>query len=125
AAAMGRFVPMIAVGLIGGALADRFGRRPLHLAVTFATGIVSAIQCALAWFDMLALWHIYVGVFMAGIHWASDMPLRRTMLGQSVPRALLGPAMALDSSGNNTTRLIGPLIGGASLALGGIAAGFL
>jgi MFS family permease len=124
-AAMMRFLPMAAIGIVSGAVAEKIGRRQLYLIVTLFTATVTAAQFMLAINDALEVWHIFVGAFVSGVHWATDFPVRRTMLGQSVAGHRVGPAMALDAAASNITRLFGPLMGGLALAWTGIATAFL
>jgi len=124
-AAMLRFLPLAAVGLFSGAIADRFGRKRLLMWITAIAGAATAIQFLLAALGALEVWHVCIGALAAGLHWATEMPARRTMLGQAVATGLVGPAMALDSAANNATRMAGPLLGGVALGVVDIAFAFL
>ena len=72
----------------------------------------------------IEVWHLAVGALLAGVYWAAELPLRRTLLGSTVPPERLVPAMALDTTTNNLTKMMGPLLGGIVLQLVGLAGTF-
>lgn len=119
-----RMAPLFLFGVPMGALADRFERKLLLL---LGLGILALSSAVLAWLaitDRLALWHVAIGVFLSGSFWAAEFPVRRTMLGELVPGEALGPAMALESSTSNATRMLGPALGGLLLEALGLGAVF-
>lgn len=120
-----RLGPIGPAGIVTGVLADAMGRRTLYLVATGLVVLVSAIQFVLALTGDLQLWHIAVGALLSGIYWATDLPLRRTMLGDVAGTMRMAPAMALDASVNNANRMLGPLIGGVLLETLGAAGAFL
>src|SRR5207244_5625329 len=66
--------------------------------------------------------HLAVGGGAAGIVWASELAVRRRMIGEVVPPERIGAAVAFDSLTNSIARVLGPLCGGVSfesLGLGG------
>jgi MFS family permease len=70
--------------------------------------------------DLIQLWHLAVGSFLNGIFWATEMPTRRTLLGEIAGPDRLGSAMGFDSVTNNGTRMLGPILGGVLLELIGL-----
>src|SRR5205823_6092971 len=70
----------------------------------------------------IRVWHVALGGAVAGIAWASEMAVRRRMIGEVVPADRVVAAVALDSLTNSIARVLGPLCGGAAfdtLGLGG------
>ncbi|MDH3663144.1 MAG: MFS transporter, partial [Alphaproteobacteria bacterium] len=65
--------------------------------------------------DQLTLWHVGFSAFLNGTFWAAEFSVRRSMLGEIAGSARLGPAMALESSTSNATRMLGPAMGGLIL----------
>lgn len=120
-----RMLPMPLLGAVAGALAERVSPRRLLLVVLGCGMAVTAIQGALAWAGVLALWHVGVGVVVSGVFWAFDMPLRRTMLGELAGPGRTAAAMGLDSATNNATRMLGPGVGGLLMEFVGIHGAFL
>jgi len=120
-----RMAPLFLFGLPMGILADRFDRKILLLIGLFALAASSSLLAMLAFFDQLTLWHVGLSAFLNGTFWATELSVRRSMLGEIAGNARLGPAMALESSTSNATRMLGPALGGLILeaaGLGGIFA---
>jgi MFS family permease len=60
-------LPRLLVGAVGGAIADRFGRRRV-LMITQTAAMIQAIVCWLAVeFEVIELWHIAVLAFCLGV----------------------------------------------------------
>ena len=55
----------------------------------------------------------------SGVFWATDMPIRRRLLGDLAGENV-SKAMGLDSATGNATRMLGPLLGGIMLQLVGM-----
>ena len=110
-----RMLPLALLGSIIGTFADRLSTRLLLILV-----MISAMLAALFVFLIFAFgfdnyWLVAVSSLIAGIVWATDMPLRRRLLGDIAGLDRIAPAMSLDSATNNGTRMIGPLFGGILL----------
>ncbi|HEX3209857.1 MAG TPA: MFS transporter, partial [Geminicoccaceae bacterium] len=93
-----RMAPMFLFGIPIGALADRYDRRRLLIISLVVLGLASAILAALALTGRIAIWQVALGAFLNGMFWASEFPVRRTMLGELAGPALLSRAMALESA---------------------------
>ena len=103
-------VTLMLTGLVApfvGIYIDRFGVRKSML----VGWVVLGLALASAFID-LPLWLVGTGVFIAGILWAFEHPVRRTILGDAAGRSQLTRAVSLDSATNNATRMIGPIAGG-------------
>jgi len=120
-----RMAPLFVFGIPMGVLADRFDRRTLLMLGLGIMALSSAILATLAYFDQLLLWHLGVSAFLNGTFWAAEFPIRRTMLGEIAGQARLGPAMALESSTSNATRMLGPGLGGLMLETTGLTGVFI
>jgi MFS family permease len=112
-------LPLTLGGPVIGGIADRVNRK-----VFLGTGIaailcVAASMAFLAQIGELAFVHIAVASLLSGLFWATDMPLRRRLIGD-VAGGNLSAAMSLDSATNSATRMLGPLIGGIMLQWFGI-----
>lgn len=125
AVTMMRFLPLALASLAFGLLADSSSRRGLYLKITLISVTSSALLSSLAALEMLQVWHLFVGAFLSGIHWAMDLPVRRSLLGNSVEQAEVNRAMAFDTAFGNGMRMLGPLFGGVAITLIGIPVGFL
>ena len=120
-----RMLPMGLFGVFGGEIANRFDRRKVLLATLSVMFCVAAVLGGLAYFDRLAIWHVGVGAFIAGLAWVIDFPVRRTLMADAVGSGRLGAAMSLDTVASSGTRMLGPLLGGTLYAVVGMEGAFL
>ena len=119
-----RQVPRILFSLAIGTLADRVDRRRMLMACFGLLTIIAALLGVLVVTERIEYWHLLGASFVAGTLWAVEFPVRRAMLGDVVPRELIGRAMALDIGTSSLTRVFGPLTGGILLATIGAEAAF-
>jgi MFS family permease len=120
-----RLLPMGLFGAFLGAMAERMDRRRALVAVLLSQIATSAVIAVLASADAVQVWHLAVASFMNGIGWAADNPVRRAMIGQVAGPARIGTAMSIDVATSNGSRVLGPTLGGAILALVGLDGAFL
>jgi MFS family permease len=111
--------PMLFLSPFGGALADRFDRRVLMVTLASIQMSLSMVLAAVALDDTpnrLVLVLIVAGIGCAG---AINGPTANALLPTLVPRSDMQPAIALNSVSMNTSRVLGPLLGGLVGTLGG------
>lgn len=111
--------PTLFLSPFGGALADRFDRRVLMVSLASVQMTLSLVLAAVALDDSpnrLALVLIVAGIGCAG---AINGPTANALLPTLVPRSDMQPAIALNSASMNTSRVVGPLLGGLVGTLGG------
>lgn len=116
--------PVLVVSMPAGALADRIDRRRLMaasqvgaLAVTVATAILVAT-------DRISVAAVIILGVLLGISLAMGQPVRTAAVPSLVERDLLLRAIVMTTIGTNIALIIGPAIGGASIALWGLAGAF-
>jgi MFS family permease len=110
-----RTAPMLfGIGL--GIVADRLNRKYFLVTGLILQAVIAAVMATLLIADVLVYWQLAVGTFLSGIIWASEFPVRRTLIGELVHRDRLGRAMSLDSATNAFSRIIGPFTGGVFMA---------
>ncbi len=107
-----RFLPMIMLGAVMGAIGERVNRRRFMLGALCALTCTTVLLGMLAMTGQIAVWHVAIGAFLGGAMHTSEFPVRRAMLGEIAGPGRAGPALALDSVTNNGTRLLGPIGGG-------------
>ncbi len=112
-------LPLTFCGPIIGGIADRVNRKFLLAGTISGILGVAGVMAALAYAGELAFEHIAVASLLSGLFWATDMPIRRRLLGD-VAGEHLSAAMSLDSATNSATRMVGPFVGGVMLQLVGI-----
>ena len=112
-------LPLSLCGPLVGAIADRTNRQILLAGSLAGITLVSGAMAGLAWVGELEFYHIVVASFLSGIFWATDMPVRRRLLGD-LSGGALSMAMSLDAATGNATRMLGPLLGGITLQFMGV-----
>jgi len=120
-----RSLPMLFLGPIAGVVAEARNRKRLLIIQLLMMAGTSAVLAALAWGGQIRVWHIALGGTAAGLVWASEMAVRRRMLGEVVTTDRIGAAVALDSLTGSFTRVLGPLCGGAIFELLGLGGAYL
>jgi MFS family permease len=111
-----RGLPMALFGAPLGAAAERIERRTALVIVVLSMALSSLALAALAYAGRLAIWHLALASFWNGIGWATDNPVRRTLIGEVVGAERMGAAMAVDVGANNASSVLGPSLGGLLLA---------
>ena len=119
-----RSVPLFLAPL-GGVMADRFDKKKLLTFTQAAQAVLTLIFGLLIVSGWLQIWHIFAFSLLSGLAWALNMPLRQSIVPITVPRADLMNAMALNSAGFNTTRILGPALAGYMIARVGAGENFL
>tara|TARA_Y100000588_G_scaffold393783_2_gene511130 strand:+ start:1425 stop:2702 length:1278 start_codon:yes stop_codon:yes gene_type:complete len=112
-------LPLTLFGPAIGVLADQVSRK---LLLGFSIAIVTLIQIFMAvaaHTGDLSYLLLSVVSFLSGIFWATDMPIRRRLLGD-LSQDNVSAAMGLDSATGNATRMLGPLLGGIMLQVVGM-----
>ncbi len=110
-------VPLIVMGLWGGALADAMDRRRLLEITTFGLIITSALFWAQAALDLGNVW-LLLGIFsMQQAFFAVNQPTRTAILPKLVPPDELPAANALNMTVMSAGAIAGPLVGGALIPL--------
>ena len=118
-------IPLLTFGAIGGVLADRVNRRNLLIFTQGMNMAAGAFMLALVITDYVQFWHSYIAVLASGLGWAFDMPSRRSIVLDVTGRGGVTNAMALDSVGMHASRMTGPVLGGALIAMTGIVGGYI
>ena len=117
-------LPLALCGPFVGVVADRVSRKALlvgSLVLALAVSVVMAIASSAA---ALGFPWIAAASVVSGIFWATDMPVRRRLLGD-LSDGDLAAAMSLDSATSNATRMAGPVLGGVVLQTFSLSGVFL
>ena len=107
-------LPMALCGPFIGVAADRISRKALLVGSLALVLVVAATLTAVSSAGPLEFHYVALASVLGGIFWASDMPVRRRLLGDLAGEDLAA-AMALDSATANSTRMAGPVLGGIVL----------
>lgn len=107
-----RMIPMILLGSIVGALAERLPGIALLSLGYWISATAFFTLCAICVWGDIQLWHMFVGAFFTGTGLTLDNTVRRKAIGELSAETTLGPAMSLDITTLMLAMLLGPLIGG-------------
>jgi MFS family permease len=118
------FFPVILVGPIAGAAADRWDR----LKVVKFSQTISLFQ-AVALFALTASGHINIGLLVTltafqGFIVAFNQPARLALVPSLVPEGDLASAVAINSVVFNLARFVGPMLAGLVIVWSGVSAAF-
>ena len=114
-----RGVPMAALGLVGGVLADRYNRRHLLISNQLITMVNLLILPVLIFSDLAEVWHVYVSSILLGITMALTTPARQAMIRSLVHGDDMMNAVALNSMQMNGSRIIWPTLAGGLIIFTG------
>ncbi|WP_310964431.1 MFS transporter [Nocardioides terrisoli] len=106
-------VPLIVLGLYGGALADVMDRRRLLMITTAGLIVTSGIFWLQAFLGMRSVWLLLVVFALQQAFFAVNQPTRSALLPRLVPTEQLPAANALNMTVSQFGAIAGPLIGGA------------
>ena len=109
---LAQFVPMLALALVTGHVADNFDRRRI-IVVCQAVKAITAIALAIgSHYAELPRAAIFAIVFVFGAARAFEMPTLQSLLPSVVPQAMLPRAIAASASANQAATIGGPALGG-------------
>lgn len=117
--------PIVAVGLVGGSLADVIDRRRLVLVATIAMAVIAGIFSVQAAADFGQLWLLYVLAAMQAGLAALTTPATRAMLPRLLPPERLPAAAALSQMTFQASLVIGPLVAGVLVGTVGLTTAYL
>jgi predicted MFS family arabinose efflux permease len=118
-------LPMIVFVLIGGAFSDRYDRRRLMIGGDIIRGCAIGLMALLSMSGQIQLWHLAALIVFVGIGDAFFNPAFTAMVPDLVPEVHLPAANALTGVYRPlVTQLIGPAIGGLTVAAIGPGAAF-
>ena len=109
-------VPIFALGLFGGTLADFLDRKKILLITTFGNLLVAIALGVLTLTGLIQVWHILAATALTSALNIVLNPTRMALISHLVPRSHLTNAVALNSSVSQGAHFIGPMLGGLSLA---------
>ena len=111
-----RLVPTFLLSVPAGVLADRIDRRKLLILLqsgtmlsTFCVGYLLAASSP--------FWLLAVVVTLRSVFMAAVIPVRNSLIPNLVPESQVASAVAVDTAVRNLSRILGPAIAGALLAV--------
>jgi len=120
-----QFLPVLFLTLIGGKLADRFDKRRILLITAAAYALLATLMGVLVVGGVIQLWMVFCFAAAWGTVGAIDTPARQSFVSEMVGRDLLPNALSLNSAVFNSARIVGPAIGGLTIAFFGTGTAFV
>jgi MFS family permease len=119
-----RALPTILLSPIGGVVADRVDQKRV-LSITQTLGFLASLALAIVVVTgQVQLWHIYVQVAVQATITAFDASVRHALFPRLVPKSAIPEAVALSVVAGRFSKMVGPAVGGISIATLGEAAPF-
>lgn len=115
---LAQFLPPLLLSLLAGQIADRYDRRIILRCAYILQTVMAAAFLLLTLFDP-PIAAIYTVLTINSMARGFEGPSLQALLPAMVPRQVLGRAIALQSSTNKVSQLIGPPVAGALLAASG------
>ncbi|NIZ91641.1 MFS transporter [Kineococcus rubinsiae] len=112
-------VPLVLLGLYGGALVDAHDRRRVALVASVVLWVVSLATAAQAWLGLESPGLLYALVAVQSAAFAINNPARSAILPRLVSREQLPAANALNATTWSLALTLGPLLGGVLVATWG------
>jgi len=116
-----QFLPMLVFGAWGGVIADRWDKRKLLYCTQTAAGLLAFGLALLVWTDTATLPIVFAFSLALGFTNVFDMPARQTFVMEMVGREDLPNAVGLNSVVMNSSRVLGPAVGGVFIQVVGLA----
>lgn len=120
-----QFVPVLALTLYGGKLADRYDKRRMLIIANGAFSILALGLGLLVITDSVTLHWVFAFAFAMGIANAIETPIRQAFAAEMVSKELLANALSLSAAAFNSARVIGPALAGVAIAAFDIGPVFL
>jgi len=117
-------IPLIALPLFGGVLADRMDRRRLLIATQSGLAATSLALAIVTQVGLTELWILYGLTAVAASFSAIDQPARGSLVPTLVDRTDLPAAIALNQMLHSTASIIGPAVGGVVIASYGVGTAY-
>lgn len=118
-------LPGLALTLQGGVLADRADVKRIMTWTKSALALSALALAFFAEFERIQMWHLLLYGVIEGCVVAFDAPTFQALTVRLVPREEFQQAIALNSTNFHAARMLGPVVGGALLALHGPSLVFL
>jgi MFS family permease len=112
-------IPTLFLSLFGGVLADRFERRRLMVGTQTGSMLLAFALSYLTLAGHVTVWQIMVISFLNGIVNSLNAPVRQSIVSDLVPKEDLMNAIAMNSAQFQASRMFGPALAGAIVALVG------
>jgi MFS family permease len=111
-----QFLPIMALGLHAGLIADRFSKRRIMLTTQTLNAAATAVLAVITISGRVHPADVYAFALLSGLIYAFDAPPRQAFVAEVAPVEQLRSAISLNAASFQATRLIGPAIAGVMIA---------
>ncbi len=113
-------LPFLLVSPIAGLIADRLDRQSIARFTFIANGAITAVVAALAFANVLELWHLSLLTFISGTMRSTQEPAISSLIPNQVPQRDLLNAITLNAATRHGARFFGLLVASPLLAIDAI-----
>lgn len=117
-------IPTMIFSLASGVIADAFDRRKLLLFTQITLALCSTALAVLTILNLISVPLIYLIAFISSAVAAFDFPTRQALIAKIVPGEQLTNAYSLNSLTFSLATVIGPTLGGFTIAWVGVAGAY-
>jgi MFS family permease len=117
-------LPMLALTMIGGSVADRFDKRKILLATQYVQIVLAISIGLLIMSGKIQIWHVLGFAFILGISNSFEMPTLNAFVPELVARDEIQSAIAIDRAVFHGSRVVGPSVAGIFISAWGAASAF-
>jgi MFS family permease len=117
-------VPLVVLGLYGGAIADAVDRRTLALVASAGLWAMSVALAAQAFGGNSSVWLLYGCIAVQSGFYAVNNPARNAMVPRLLGKELVPAAAALNMASSNLGMTLGPMLGALAVAWHGFGAAY-
>ena len=117
-------VPLVVLGLYGGAIADAMDRRTLALVASAGLWSVSIALAVQAFADIGSVWFLYGCIAVQSGFYAINNPARSAMVPRLLDKQLMPAAAALNMASFNLGFTFGPMLGALAIKWQGLGAAY-
>jgi hypothetical protein len=117
-------VPLVGLGLYGGAIADAVDRRTLALVASAGLWAVSVALAAQAFAENGSVWVLYACIAVQSGFYAVNNPARSAMVPRLLDHELMPAASALNMASFNLGFTFGPMLGALVISWHGFGAAY-
>lgn len=119
-----QFAPSLFLGPYVGVVADRVSKRRLLILTQSALGLVALWLGVMLTTGAAGPWVVYVAAGILGLLNAVDYPTRQAFLYELAGPEHVVSAVGLNATTANASRIVGPALAAALIAMGGLASCF-
>jgi len=106
-------IPLVALGLYGGALTDLYDRRKVALIASSGLWLISIALAVQAWLGSDSVYLLYGLVALQSCGFAINNPARSAIVPRLIDPEMLPAAQVLQNTNFNIAMTVGPLLGAA------------